>query len=69
MIQREDIAHLFKDFRLLGIEVDERHIQLMNYIYALGIEAGRAKAKASVEWRINGPTWVDFIEEGTVWPS
>lgn len=63
MIQREDVAHLFKDFGLLGIEVDERHIQLMNYIYALGIEAGRAKAKAAVEWRINGKLMKQFIEE------
>ena len=63
MIQREDVAHLFKDFGLLGIEVDERHIQLMNYIYALGIEAGRAKAKAAVEWRINGNLMKQFIEE------
>ena len=63
MIQREDVAHLFKDFGLLGIEVDERHIQLMNYIYALGIETGKAKAKAAVEWRISGPMWAQFIEE------
>ena len=69
MIQREDVAHLFKDFGLLGIEVDERHIQLMNYIYALGIQAGVAQAKAAVEWRINGPMWAEFIEENTQWPS
>ena len=69
MIQRKDVAHLLKDYGLLGIEVDDRHIQLMNYVYRLGIETGKAQAKAAVEWRINGPMWVDFIEEGTVWPS
>ena len=66
MIQREDVAHLFKNFGLLGIEVDERHIQLMNYIYALGIEAGKGKAKAAVEWRINGELWADFIDKDEV---
>lgn len=66
MIQREDVAHLFKDFGLLGIEVDERHIAMFNYMYALGIEAGRAKAKAAVEWRINGELWAQFIEEDVV---
>jgi hypothetical protein len=63
MIQREDVAHLFKDFRLLGIEVDQRHIDMFNYMYALGMEAGKAKAIASVEWRINGPLWAKFIKE------
>lgn len=63
MIQREDIAHLFKNFGLLGIEVDERHIDLMNYIYALGMDAGKARAIASVEWRINGKLMKQFIEE------
>lgn len=66
MIQREDIAHLLKDFGLLGIEVDSRHIELMNYIYALGIEAGKAKAKAAVEWRINGSMWAQFIDKDEV---
>ena len=66
MIQREDVAHLFKDFRLLGIEVDERHIAMFNYMYALGVEAGKAKAKAAVEWRINGPMWAEFIEKDEV---
>lgn len=63
MIQREDVAHLFKDFGLLGIEVDERHIALLNLAYGQGFEAGIARAKASVEWRINGPMWAGFIEE------
>ena len=66
MIQREDVAHLFKDFRLLGIEVDERHIAMFNYMYALGIEAGKAKAKAAVEWRINGELWANFIDKDEV---
>ena len=69
MIQREDVAHLFQDFRLLGIEVDDRHIELLNEIYQLGIIAGKARAVASVEWRINGNLMKQFIEEGMTWPS
>lgn len=63
MIQRKDVAHLFKEYGLLGIEVDHRHIELMDLMYALGIEAGRARAKAAVKWRINGPLWAEFIEK------
>lgn len=66
MIQREDVAHLFKDFELLQIEVDQRHIELMNYVYALGIKAGKAEAIAAVEWRINGELWAKFIKENIV---
>ena len=66
MIQRKDVAHLLKDYGLLGIEVDDRHIQLMNYVYSLGIEAGKAKAKAAVEWRINGELWANFIDKDEV---
>lgn len=63
MIQREDIAHLIRKHSLLQCEVDSRHIDLLNEIYALGIQDGVAQAKASVEWRINGPMWAGFIEE------
>ena len=50
-------------------EVDSRHIDLINEIFALGIRAGVAQAKSAVEWRINGPMWAEFIEENTQWPS
>ena len=63
MIQRKDVAHLFKEYSLLQCEVDSRHIDLMNHIYALGFQAGKARAKAAVEWRINGQLWSQFIEE------
>lgn len=66
MIDREDVAHLFKDFGLLQIEVDHRHIELMDYVYALGIKAGQARAKAAVEWRINGELWANFIDKDEV---
>ena len=63
MIQREDIAYLFKDFGLLQIEVDERHIGLINYIYALGMDAGKTRAKEALSWRINGNLMVKMIED------
>ena len=63
LIQRSDVNKLLKDFGLLGIEVDERHMALLNHIYALGIEAGKARAQCAIEWRINGPMWAQFIEE------
>ena len=63
MIQREDVAHLISKYSLMQCEVDSRHIELINHIYALGIEAGKARAIASVEWRINGNLMKQFIEE------
>jgi hypothetical protein len=68
MLEKSDIAHLIRKHSLMQGEVDSRHIGLLNEIYALGIVAGKAQAKAAVEWRINGPMWAGFIEEGTVWP-
>lgn len=63
MLEKSDIAHLIRKHNLLQCEVDDRHIELLNQIYALGIQAGVAQAKAAVEWRINGPMWAGFIEE------
>lgn len=63
MIQREDVAHLIRKHSLLQCEVDSRHIDLLNEIYQLGIIAGKARAIASVEWRINGNLMKQFIEE------
>lgn len=63
MIQREDVAHLIRKHSLLQCEVDGRHIDLLNEVYQLGIIAGKAKAIASVEWRINGNLMKQFIEE------
>ncbi len=69
MLEKPDIAHLIRKHSLMQGEVDSRHIDLINEIFALGIQAGVAQAKAAVEWRINGPMWAQFIEENTQWPS
>lgn len=66
MIQREDVAHLIRKHSLLQCEVDSRHIDLLNEIYQLGILAGKARARAAVEWRINGPIWAEFIERNEI---
>ena len=66
MIQREDVAHLIRKHSLLQCEVDSRHIDLLNEIYQLGILAGKARARAAVEWRMNGPIWAEFIERNEI---
>ena len=38
-------------------------MNLINQIYALGINLGVNQAKEAIVWRINGPLWVKFIEE------
>lgn len=63
MIQREDVAHLVRKYSLMQGEVDSRHMELLNEIYALGFQAGRSRAKASISWRINGDLWSSFIDE------
>ena len=63
MLEKSDIAHLIRKHSLLQCEVDSRHIDLLNEIYALGMQAGKARAVASVEWRINGNLMKQFIEE------
>jgi hypothetical protein len=63
MLNKSDIAHLIRKHSLMYGEVDPRHLELLNEIYALGIQAGKAQAKAAIEWRINGSMWANFIEE------
>ena len=63
MLEKSDIAHLIRKHSLMQGEVDSRHVELLNEIYALGMLAGKAQAKAAIEWRINGPMWANFIEE------
>lgn len=63
MLEKADITHLIRKHSLMQGEVDSRHIDLINEIYALGMAAGKARAKASVQWRISGPMWAQFIED------
>jgi hypothetical protein len=64
MLEREDIAHLIARQKLFQIEVDSRHMALINEVFQLGVNVGINQAKESVVWRINGPLWASFIDEG-----
>lgn len=68
MLEKSDIAHLIRKHSLMQGEVDSRHIELLNEIYALGVNLGINQAKESIVWRINGPLWVKFIEENICHP-
>ena len=68
MLEKPDIAHLIRKHSLMQGEVDSRHIELLNDIYALGINLGINQAKESIVWRINGPLWVKFREENICHP-
>jgi hypothetical protein len=68
MLEKPDIAHLIRKHSLMQGEIDSRHIELLNEIYALGINLGVNQAKESIVWRINGPLWVKFIEENICHP-
>lgn len=59
-----NIKQLIRKHKLMTIEVDSRHIDLMQEVFDLGVQAGIEKAKRSVEWRINGDLMVQFIEQG-----
>lgn len=66
MLTSQDIKPLLKKNGLLTIEVDERHIKLLNEVFCLGVNVGINQAKESVIWRINGPMWAGFIDEGMI---
>lgn len=63
MLEKSDIAHLIRKHSLMQCEVDSRHIDLLNEIYALGFVAGKNRAKAALEWRITGPLMIKMIED------
>ena len=63
MIERNDIQQLLHRHKLMNIEVDERHMELLNDVLQLGVNVGINKAKEAVVWRINGPMWAGFIDE------
>jgi len=66
ILEKGDIAHLIRKHNLMYGEVDSRHIELVNEIYQLGMLAGKARAKAAIEWRINGSLWAKLIEDDMV---
>lgn len=63
MISKDDIFPLIKQYNLLTIELDDRHMAIINEVFALGFNAGVNHAKECIVWRINGPMWAGFIDE------
>lgn len=50
----------------MTIEVDDRHLNVINEVFCLGVNVGINQAKESVIWRINGPMWAGFIDKGMI---
>lgn len=48
MIERNDIQHLLQRNNLMNIEVDERHMALLNDVFELGVNTGINKAKEAI---------------------
>ena len=63
MLTKQELLPLIKKHSLLTIEIDERHLEVINEVFMLGVNTGINKAKESVLWRINGPMWAGFIDE------
>lgn len=63
MFTKEELLQLIKKHNLLTIEVDDRHMEVINEVFKLGVNVGINHAKESVVWRINGPMWASFIDE------
>lgn len=64
MITKNDIANLIAENKLFQIEVDDRHMAVINEVFLLGMYAGINSAKKAIDWRINGEMWSKFIDEG-----
>ena len=48
MIERNDIQQLLQRHKLMNIEVDERHMALLNDVFELGVSAGINEAKEAI---------------------
>ena len=64
MLTKNNLLPIIRKYNLLTIEVDDRHIKMINEIFALGAICGTNHAKDAIRWRINGEMWCNFIDEG-----
>lgn len=64
MLTKKDLLPLIKKNNLLTIEVDDRHLELINEILSVGYLIGLERAKNCIRWRIDGEMWCNFIDEG-----
>lgn len=67
MLTKQELLPLIKKHSLLTIEIDERHLEVINEVFMLGVNTGINQAKERVIWRINGPMWAEFIDKGEVY--
>lgn len=63
MLTKQDLLSLIKKNNLLTIEVDDRHITVINEILRVGYLLGVEQSKRYIKWRINGEMWCNFIDE------
>lgn len=63
-LTKQDISTIIKQQKLLQVEIDQRHMALINDVFQLGVNVGINQAKEAVVWRVNGPMWAGFIDEG-----
>lgn len=61
---KADILPLIKKHKLFSMEIDERHMKIINDVFIAGALTGIEYAKDSVKWRINGELWAKFIDQG-----
>lgn len=64
IVTKSDIADQISKFDLLTIEVDDRHMALINELFLVGVLTGKQIAKDAIKWRANGQLWCDFIDKG-----
>ena len=63
-LTKKDISTIIKQHKLLQVEIDQRHMALINDVFQLGVNVGINQAKEAVVWRVNGAMWAGFIDEG-----
>jgi len=64
--QKSQLIERIKQHNLLTIEVDQRHIELINEMVSVGFFAGIEYAKKCIDWRIHGEVWSGFIDKGEI---
>ena len=64
--QKSQLIDKIREHQLLTIEVDQRHIDLMNEMVIVGFFAGIEYAKKCIDWRIHGEVWSGFIDKGEI---
>ena len=69
MLTKEELIPLIKKYSLLTIEVDDRHMEVINEVFKLGVNVGINQAKEAICWRINGAMWADFIDKGDTYAT